>query len=86
MEREVIESAPELWRAGVPLYLELWPKGINAHGGTGAFLETVRAHFKSFVMVSEMMKSGAQAAPRPLNELQQIVERIGDSHDDALLI
>ena len=37
LEREIIESAPGLWRAGVPLYLELWPKGILAHGGTDAF-------------------------------------------------
>jgi FkbM family methyltransferase len=86
LEREVIESAPGVWRAGVPLYLELWPKGMEAHGGVRAFLETVQANFKSFVMVSEMIKIGAHAQPRPLNELQKVVEAIGSSHDDALLI
>ena len=86
LEREIIESAPALWKAGVPLYLELWPKGINAHGGIDAFLTSIEAHFKSFVMISEMLKSGPQARPRPLAELRKIVEAIGDSHDDALLL
>ena len=86
MEREIIESAPALWKTGVPLYLELWPKGINAHGGTDAFLASIEAHFKAFVMISEMIKSGPQARPRPLAELRKIVASIGDSHDDALLL
>ena len=86
MEREIIESAPALWKTGAALYLELWPKGINAHGGTDAFLASIETHFKSFVMISEMIKTGPQARPRPLAELRKIIEAIGDSHDDALLL
>ncbi len=86
LEREIIESAPGLWKAGAPMYLELWPKGINAHGGTDAFLTTIGTHFKAFVMISDMIKLGPQAKPRPLSELRKIVDSIGDSHDDALLI
>jgi len=87
MEREIIESAPGLWKTGVPLYLELWPKGINAHGGTDAFLTAIQAHFKSFVMISDMTgRGGPNARPRPLSDLRKIVESIGDSHDDALLL
>ncbi|HLX64441.1 MAG TPA: hypothetical protein VKX17_24420, partial [Planctomycetota bacterium] len=86
MEREIVESAPLVWKAGVPLYLEIWPKGIQAHGGMDAFLASLNAHFKSFVMVSEMIKSGPSARPRPLNELKKIAESVGASHDDALVL
>ena len=76
MEREIVESAPELWKAGVPLYLELWPAGMNAHGGTDAFLTTVERHFKGFVPISAMTEHGAKAAPQPIAALRAFVAKI----------
>jgi FkbM family methyltransferase len=35
-ENAVIETGRELWSAGVPLYVEVWPAGLAVHGGIDA--------------------------------------------------
>ena len=85
MEREIIDSSPELWQAGAPMYLELWPKGMNAHGGVNAFLKTAERHFKGFVPLSRLSKPGADANPQPIAKLREFVAGI-NSFDDAVLV
>jgi FkbM family methyltransferase len=48
-ESEIVASGSPLWRAGVPLWVELWPDGLDAHGGLNRFVELCQQHFKSFI-------------------------------------
>jgi FkbM family methyltransferase len=51
-ESEVVAGGPVLWKAGVPLWVELWPHGLDAHGGTSRFIALCHEHFRSFVNAS----------------------------------
>jgi FkbM family methyltransferase len=48
-EAAVIETGAALWAAGVPLFVELWPPGLAAHGGVEQFVAQAREHFTRFV-------------------------------------
>jgi FkbM family methyltransferase len=49
-ETSVINSGATLWAAGVPLWVELWPDGLEAHGGIEPFLDSCRCHFQAFIL------------------------------------
>jgi hypothetical protein len=86
-EREVIESGEALWPAGVPLFVELWPQGLRAHGGVEAFTAAVARYFKQVVPRADLAAHGAQASARPVGELPQILEALkAGKHTDALLL
>jgi FkbM family methyltransferase len=72
-ESEVIASGASLWAAGVPLWVEVWPDGLEAHGGVGRFLEVCSLSFRSFVLDESLVKRGAKAEPRPVAELAEVV-------------
>jgi FkbM family methyltransferase len=64
-ESQVIESAPQLWANGVPLWVEVWPKGLDCHGGTDRFIDVCTGIFSRFSMAGEM-----EQPPRPIAELK----------------
>lgn len=85
-ETGVIRSAPALWRAGVPLYLEVWPYSLDLHGGVDAFVDAVQANFSSFVSRSDLIAGGD---PRPVEAFPGWVRSVGhgvDIFSDALVL
>jgi hypothetical protein len=48
-ETDVIESGASIWRSGARLWTEVWPAGLERHGGIKRFDAAVRNHFASFV-------------------------------------
>jgi FkbM family methyltransferase len=48
-ESQVMESAPNLWAGGTCLWVEVWPQGLEAHGGTARFVEVCKKYFSRFV-------------------------------------
>ncbi len=84
-EGDVIESGSRLWEMGVPLFLELWPSGINAHGGIDRFLSLVQKYFRG-MLLPEQMQSGESAADcLPLSDLGSRLNTL-ESFEDALLL
>jgi FkbM family methyltransferase len=84
-EREVLESGAGLWRVGAPAWVEIWPAGLNAQGGTGKFVEVCRRHFKHF-LVAGHLKEG-KAEPSAIDGLSGLVESIGGlDFTDVLLL
>src|SRR5262249_8687282 len=84
-ESEVIESGGRLWDARVPLWVEVWPRGLNAHGGIAKILQLTRQHFRCFLTESQLHS----VRPEPLNclELARLVESLeGRAFQDVLLI
>lgn len=85
-ERQVIASGTSLWRAGAPLFVELWPRGLRAHGGLEPFLATASDCFEALVPRRDLLEAGARAEPLPIAELGPLLDSLGDRHTDGLLI
>jgi FkbM family methyltransferase len=86
-ETEVLASGRELWAAGVPIWVELWPRGLNRHSGVGPFVEAVKADFDGWLTCKDLKDMRRDA--RPIAELAAFVDSIGDGEaksSDALLI
>lgn len=83
-ETAVINTGVRFWKGGVPLYVELWPKGLDAHHGTAAFLEAASKHFRSFVERADLLKTPVQ---HPIDQLRATTQRLGFKyHTDVLLL
>lgn len=82
-ESQVIESGVPLWESGTPLWVEVWPKGLNCHGGTDRFVANCRQHFKRFSTIQRL-----QLSPEPIADLGAMVENlaINGQSTDILLI
>jgi FkbM family methyltransferase len=87
-EGELIQTGEPLWRAGVPLFMELWPGGL-VHRGTDLPAIAER-HFRSFVDSGELIRSPESPPWRPLSELRALHDRLfaegPEAYTDILLI
>lgn len=84
-ETHVLRSGTSLWRAGVPLFVEVWPAALERHGGVDAFLAEVRTHFRHFIPSRELTAGHALAEPRPVAEFEQFVRGLR-KQTDCLLV
>jgi FkbM family methyltransferase len=81
-ESQVIESAPALWAGGTCLWVEIWPQGLECHGGSRHFVEVCKKYFAHFVEEKRM-----DGKPESIDALELIVDRLKDGeHTDVLLI
>ncbi len=44
-ESHVVRSGKRLWAAHTPLWVEVWPKGLDCHGGTADFFDICKQSF-----------------------------------------
>ncbi len=84
-ETGVVASGSALWAAGVPLFVEVWPEGLDAHDGVAAFVDAVSAAFTAFVPSQELCERGADAAARPIAEFAAFVDGLA-RQTDVLLV
>jgi FkbM family methyltransferase len=70
-ESEVIESGAGLWANGVPLWVEVWPKALDCHGGTSRFVELCGRHFRQFLTAGKI-----HATPEPIEALESRVAEL----------
>jgi FkbM family methyltransferase len=85
-EAAVIETGSELWAAGVPLFVELWPPGLAAHGGVDQFVAQARTHFRRFVHSEDL---DVASAGRGVEELGAFADSVVDhpgQFTDVLLL
>ena len=81
-ESQVMESAPKLWASGTCLWVEIWPQGLAAHGGSARFVEVCKKYFSQFVT-----ENGLDGETRNMNKLDAVVEELKfGEHIDVLLI
>ena len=78
-EAEVIESGESFWAASVPLWVEVWPAGLAAHGGIGRFVAACRQHFTAFASAKALDR------PQPVAALGSLIEQTR-SFTDVLLL
>lgn len=70
-ESEVIASGGSLWKSGVPLWVEVWPEGLEAHGGVERFLQLANEHFRHLILDDDFQSSPPKL--RPVTELAEII-------------
>ena len=81
-ESQVMESAPNLWAGGTCLWVEIWPQGLEAHGGNSRFVATCKKYFSRFVS-----EKGLNGDTQSMDALDPIVEALAyGEHVDVLLI
>lgn len=90
-EGEVIASGGALWKAGVPLWVEVWPEGLEAHGGVDRFLQLAGEHFRQFILDDDITDPLPKL--RPIGELADIIRTLqthggsgGRDDHDVLLV
>ena len=74
-ETSVIESGATLWAAGVPLWVEVWPDGLEVHGGVQPFLAACRRHFRSFILDQDFEEHGP-LREQPVTALEDVIREI----------
>jgi FkbM family methyltransferase len=77
-ESQVVESGAPLWASGTPLWVEVWPKGLDCHGGTERFVRGCEQHFKSFLTARYL-----HSAPEPIEALDALVTNL-KQHGQAI--
>jgi FkbM family methyltransferase len=83
-ECDVIESAPALWTAGVPLFCEVDP-GLWANGGDAkGFLRQALRHFSRFIPVTALTGK-VRPKGRAIGELPAFCRTLGPMGSDVLL-
>lgn len=86
-EAQVIESGRSLWAAGVPCFVELWPPGLRAHGGSEAFVRAVKESFDRLIERTPLRDVGTAAEPRSIDAIEDVLKELEPSdHSDALLL
>lgn len=75
-EFRVIETGQELWRAGVPLYVEIFPEAMRMQHGLDRFIQLANRYFERFVECPDLVADGAEARSRPVGELPDLVDRL----------
>lgn len=81
-ESYVVASGHRLWASGVPLWVEIWPKGLDCHGGTAHFIDLCKQHFTHIVRCNQF---GGE--PEPIDALDAIIAGLKPlEFTDALLI
>ncbi len=86
-EAQILESGRSLWAAGVPCFMELWPPGLRAHGGSESFVRLVKENFDRLIERTPLRDQGAAAEPRPISAIADVLNELGsDDHSDALFL
>jgi FkbM family methyltransferase len=81
-EAQVMESAPNLWAQGTCLWVEIWPQGLAAHGGSTRFIEVCKKYFSRFVTEKRL-----DGETLNMDALDAVVDELKyGEHVDVLLI
>jgi FkbM family methyltransferase len=76
-ETDVIESGTSLWKAGVPLWVEVWPDGLDAHGGADRFAASCKKFFREVVLEEQFTRT-ANIAPQPVDIIAKLIRDLSD--------
>jgi FkbM family methyltransferase len=78
-EGYVIDTGRELWAQGVPLYAEINPVMIQRHFAISEFLDLAGTSFRTFVGRRELVAQPESATARPISELRDKLDSLGDA-------
>lgn len=73
-EAQVIETGRQLWLAGVPLFMELYPGALEKQNALASFENLVNEFYDRFVESSDLIKHGAHARIQPIAEISRLID------------
>jgi len=82
-EADVINTGAELWRSGVPLFVEFAPRFFPE--ATRQLVEIANQHFSQFIPAANLI-TDAGATAYPVVELEAFSNALGPDGSDALLL
>lgn len=86
-EAHVIRSGAALWQAGVPLYIEFWPRALRRHGDLDDFIALLSRFFTHGIEHAALLRDGAAARPEPIAAVASLLRSLdGDRSTDVLLV
>jgi FkbM family methyltransferase len=86
-EGQVLAGASSVLAAGAGVVTELWPEGLEANGGTAAFLAAVQQHFAAFIDMRERDEADKNAyETRSVATIESFLREMTDHHTDLLLL
>ena len=81
----VIATAPALWEAGVPLYMELWPDGLRHQGAYDPVAAAAAYGFSGFIPKRDLIDHESPRL-RQWSELPAFMDACGEGHGDVLMV
>lgn len=91
-EGKVLAGGTTLWRAGVPCFAEVWPRGMRAHGGIDEFVDLAAKWFTECIP-RETMLASTDPAPCGIDHVARLIEELDNRepgpygrYTDVLLI
>jgi hypothetical protein len=85
-EGHVIATARELWKAGVPLYIEVLPAALRRVGTIDRVAAAGEFGFRGFITAPDLIRTD-EPAVRPIGELPGLIDSFtGTDQTDILLI
>ena len=92
-ESEVIASGSSLWKAGVPLWVEVAPQALEIHGGLARFESLCREHFRQLLLDEQFLDAGREQTAHPVDRIAEVLRKLqhrkdrrGRDEQDVLLI
>ncbi|MGH7454861.1 MAG: hypothetical protein ACRENG_26125, partial [bacterium] len=79
-EFRVIATGQQLWRAGVSLYVEVFPEALRLQNGLDEFLRQANQFFSRFIERADLIKDGIKAPRRPISEMAHLVDRLSENY------
>jgi FkbM family methyltransferase len=84
-EGHVIRSGQELWRAGVPLVIEFWPRGLQ-YQGEKEFLQLLHSYFKAYCIIPTYKNHSQKLIEEPIETLEANILENQAARDDLDLL
>lgn len=87
-ETSVLETGRELWKAGVPLYLEVYPRALEHQGNLAKLAGLVERDFDEFILIDALIREGDNASRLTASEFAGFLDDLARTSDitDVLLI
>jgi FkbM family methyltransferase len=85
-EGAVIRTGEPLWKAEVPLWVEVEPHLIQRQDTLEHFFASTARHFAFYIPASNLQTQGVDALPQPIATLQEFAKPFFGTHTDVLLL
>lgn len=80
-ESAVIETGDSIWSTGGLAYVEVWPKGLDSHGGVETFIRACEKRFSHMLRIERLTST-----KEPIEELSTVISTLPEfAFTDVLL-
>jgi FkbM family methyltransferase len=87
-ETYVVETGKELWRHGIPLFMEIYPPALKLQGDPNNLPSLLSEHFTQFIIGDRLVEQGIKSLLLPIFEFTALLENLTNKNMkmDVLLL